>query len=146
MTDEGDVKSYLGMNVRKYPNGTITMRKPAIIDKILNRLGVCDESKLYDTPENVILTRDEDGNGRKQEWHYCSVIGQMNYLALTTRPDIIFDVHQCAKYIIDTKQPYEEADKRIGRYLNKAKYKGLFFIPDGSNGIECYAGAYLYGS
>ena len=31
LTDEGDVKSYLGMNSRKYPNVTITMSQPAII-------------------------------------------------------------------------------------------------------------------
>ena len=53
LTDEGGVKSYLVMNVRKYPNGTITMSQP----------------------ENFILKKDEDGNGRKQEWHYRSVIG-----------------------------------------------------------------------
>ena len=29
MTDEGDVKSYLGMNVRNYPNETINIRQPA---------------------------------------------------------------------------------------------------------------------
>ena len=29
LTDEGGVKSYLGMNVRKYQNETITMRQPA---------------------------------------------------------------------------------------------------------------------
>ena len=45
---------------------------------------------MYDTPENVILTKAEDGNGRKQEWQYRSVIIQMNYLAGTTRPGIIF--------------------------------------------------------
>ena len=58
LTDEVDVKSYLGMNVRKYPNGTITMSHPEIIDKNLIILGICDESKIHDTPENVILTRD----------------------------------------------------------------------------------------
>ena len=66
MTYEGCVNSYLGMNVSKYPNGTITMSQPAIIDEILNSLGICDESKMHDTPANVILTKDEDGNGRKQ--------------------------------------------------------------------------------
>ena len=65
-TDEGDVKYYLGMDFRKYPNGTITMNQPEIIDKILNSLGICDESKMHDTPENIILTRYEDGNRRKQ--------------------------------------------------------------------------------
>ena len=39
----------------------------------------------------------------------------MNYLAGTTRPDIIFAVPQCAEYTIDPRQSHEEAIKRIGR-------------------------------
>ena len=101
LTDEGGVKSYLSMNFRKYPNGTIKMSQHALIEKILNSLGICDESKMHDTPANVILIKYEDINWRKQEWHYSSVIGQMNYLSETTRPVIIFTVHQCAKYRID---------------------------------------------
>ena len=49
----------------------------------------------------------------------------MNYLSGTTRLDIIFSVHQCAKYSIDPKQPNEEYVKNIGRYLNKTKDKSL---------------------
>ena len=59
MTDERGVKSYLGMNVRKYSNGTITMSQ-----------------------SNVILKRDEEGNGRNQEWHHHSVIGN-EYISLS---------------------------------------------------------------
>ena len=66
MTNEGGVKSYLGMNISKDPNGTITIINPETIDKILNRLGIFYELKMHDTPENVILTRDEDANMRKQ--------------------------------------------------------------------------------
>ena len=97
LTDGEGFKCYIGMNARKDTNGTITMIQPAIIDKILNSLRICDKSKMHDTPKKFILTRDKYGNGRKQEWHYRSVIGQMNYLYGTTRPDIIFSVHQCAK-------------------------------------------------
>ena len=86
---------------------------------------------MHDTPANVILTKDEYVNWRKQERHYSSVIGQMNYLDGTTRLDIIFSVHQCAKYSIDPKQFHEEAVKRIGRYLKKIKDKGLVFTPGG---------------
>ena len=38
------------------------MSQPEIMDKILHSLGTCDESKIHDTPENVILTKDEDKN------------------------------------------------------------------------------------
>ena len=81
------------MDARKYPNGTINIIQPAIINKILNSLAISNESKMHDKPENFILTKDEDRNERKKEWHYCSVIGKINYLSGTTRPDIIFYVH-----------------------------------------------------
>ena len=42
------------------------MSQPAIIYKILNSLGICNEYKMHDTPANVILTKDEDINGMKQ--------------------------------------------------------------------------------
>ena len=100
LTNKGGVKSYIGMNASKYPNGTITTSQPAIINKILNTLRICDESKMHDTTANVILKKDENGNGRKQECHYWSVIVQINHLDGTTRPDIIFSVHQFAKYRI----------------------------------------------
>ena len=59
------------------------------------------------------------------------MIGQMNYIFGTTRPDIIFSVHQCEKNSTDPKKSHEEAVKRIGCYLKKAKDKGLVFTPDG---------------
>ena len=43
---------------------TITMIQPEIIDTILNSLGICNESKMHDTPASVILEKDEYGNGR----------------------------------------------------------------------------------
>ena len=66
MTNDVDVDSYLGMNVRKFPNGSISMSQNAIIDKNLNSLGISDELKMHDTPANLILSKDEDGNGRRQ--------------------------------------------------------------------------------
>ena len=48
------------MNVSKELNGTITISQP----------------------EKVILTKYEDGNGWKQEWHYSSVIGH-EYISLS---------------------------------------------------------------
>ena len=69
MNYQGGVNYYLVMNVRKDTNGTITTSQPVIIDKILNSLGICYESKMHDKLENVILTKYEDVNGRKQGCH-----------------------------------------------------------------------------
>ena len=65
----------------------------------------------------------------------------MGYFSGTTRSDILFAVHKCAKYIIDPKQYHKESIKRIVSYLKKTKDNGLVFTADGSNGIECYANA-----
>ena len=116
LTNQVDVKSYIGKNFIIYANGTINIIQHAIIYKILNSLGICYESKMYDTPEIFILTRDEDGNGRKLEWHYSSVIGKMNYLSGTTRNDILFAVNEFETYIIYPKQSHEESFKMIGHY------------------------------
>ena len=70
----------------------------------------------------------------------------MNYFSGKTRPAILFDVHQCAKYSIYPKLSHEEAVKSIGRYLKKTKDKGLVFTPDGSNGLECYNDVDLTGA
>ena len=66
MTNERVVKYYIGKNVIKYPNGTIIMSQTAIINKILNSLGIFYESKMHDTRANVILTKYEYGNGSKK--------------------------------------------------------------------------------
>ena len=67
INDKGGVKSYLGMNVSKDPNRIITMSQPTIIDKILNILCICGESKIHDTQANAILTRYEYDNRSKKE-------------------------------------------------------------------------------
>ena len=98
---------------------------------------------MHDAPANVILTKDEDGNGRKQEYHYCSVICQIKYIYGRTKPDIHFYVHQYAKYSIDPKQSHAEDVKMIGHHFKKTKYKGLIFTPDESNDLEYYSDVYL---
>ena len=65
----------------------------------------------------------------------------MMYLASSTRPDILFAVHQCAKYSAFPKRCHEEAVKRIGRYLKKTRLKGMTYQPDGTNKLDCYVDA-----
>ena len=89
------------------------MSQPAIIDKILNSLGIFNESKMHEIPWKHFLTKDENGDRRTQEWHYHSVIGKINYLSVTTRPYIMLPVHKCANYIIDPKQSHKKLLKGL---------------------------------
>ena len=43
------------------------------------------------------------------EFNYRSVTGKLNYLAHTSRPDIMYATHQISKYSTDLRMPHGEA-------------------------------------
>ncbi len=57
---------------------------------------------------------------------YRSIISKLNYLAQTTRPDIVYTTHQLAKYSSDPRKPHEEAVLYLIRYLKKTQDLGTF--------------------
>ena len=61
------------------------MVQPALINRIIDTLGLKDDRQC-DTPAdpNVKLHKDKDGLPRTDEWHYRSLIGQLNYLTQST--------------------------------------------------------------
>ena len=52
-----DSDVYLHLPPGFHIDGTITMSQSAIINKILNSLRICGESKMHDTSANVIKTK-----------------------------------------------------------------------------------------
>ena len=143
LTDEGsDVNVFLGIKVDKGENGSITMMQPALIQRILKDLSLLDGNcKLHDTPANVVLTKTLSGDERNQTWNYRSIIGMMMFLASSTRPDILFAVHQCAKFNSCPKRVHEEAVMRIGRYLKRTANRGTILTPNGTHKLDCFVDA-----
>ena len=76
-----------------------------------------------------------------EEWSYRSVIGKVNFLAMNSRPDVAFAVHQCARFCLNPRASHGAAVKRIGRYLKASADKGLIFCPGGDNSIHAYCDA-----
>ena len=81
------------------------------------------------------------GDSRKDDFHYRSMVGQLNYLTSSTRPDIQFATHQCSRFSVDPKRIHEVAVKRIVRYLKQTADEGTIVKPDKSKGFECYVDA-----
>jgi hypothetical protein len=75
------------------------------------------------------------------DFNYRSVVGKLNYLAQTTRPDIMYATHQIAKYSSDPRQSHGEAILYLIGYLKKTCDFGPRFKPDSSKGFECYCDA-----
>ena len=71
---------------------TIELKEPFLIQRIIEALKYNEYMTGKETPvlENNILHKDADGPDRKQSWNYRSVIGMLNFLSTSTRPDIFF--------------------------------------------------------
>ena len=145
LADEGDITAYLGAEVTKNKDGNLVVKQPFLIQRILEALNLQDQ-RMHDTPAIDLLHRDEDGQQRKYNWSYPSLIGMLNYLSGLSRPDILFATHQCARFSKDPKLSHEIAAKRIVRYLKRTKDEGLILKPDLKKGIQCYVDADFAGS
>jgi hypothetical protein len=116
------------------------MTQPKLIQEIINDLGLKDNLVSKDTPalSSSILQPMLDGENYEEKWNYRSIIGKLNYLEKSTRPDIAYAVHKCARFAANPKKEHAIAVKHIGRYLLSTKDKGITCTPN-DHAIECYA-------
>jgi hypothetical protein len=61
----------------------------------------------------------------------------MLYLEKSTRPDIAYAVHQCARFASDPKVEHAKAVRWIGRYLRGTRDKGIILKPL-EQSFECF--------
>ena len=139
---------FLGIDIKTLYDGGFQFCQTGLIRKVLEATGKVNCNGLP-TPTMVEAPLGTDLNGYedKIDWtnSYASVIGMMLYLASNTRPDISFDIHQCAWFTHNTKASHETAVKRICRYLHGTKENGLVFNPSKKLVVDFYADAYFAG-
>ena len=146
---EDEVAGFLGILMQRSDNddGTMTLLQTGLTDRILamlqltdgvsngchtpsetQELGSCPHSPPYDGP-----------------WSYRSVIGMMLYLSANTRPDIAYAVHQCARYSANPTEAHAKGLKRIGRYLQSTRDKGMIINPKTNLKLDCSVDANFAG-
>jgi len=72
---------------------------------------------------------------------YASLIGALNYLAVSTRPDIANAVSRCSRYLANPGQTHWTAAKRILRYLKGTPDVGITYTRGMKGGLVGYADA-----
>jgi len=147
MTDEGDISDYLGVKVERLANGCIKLSQPQLIQSIIKDLGFNERTGTKPTPaaSTVKLSRDLHGRSFDEEWHYRSVIGKLNFVEKSTRPDIAYAVHQCARFSSDPKESHANAIKRIVKYLVGTQDKGIILNPK-DHSFDCWVDADFVGN
>ena len=66
----------------------------------------------------------------KSKFMYQSVIGKLKYLVQCTRPDIVYDVHQFARFSSDPCKEHTDTVEYIACYLKGIYELGVSFKPD----------------
>ena len=149
MEDQGSVNDFLGIQVKHKPNGEITLTQPQLIASILKDLHLDKDNVITrKTPclSTVLLHKDPNRQPMTNEFNYRSVIGKLNFLEKSTRPDIAYAVHQCACLSSDPKQSHAEAVKHIGRYLKGTPHEGITIRPDTQQSFQCWVDADFAGN
>jgi hypothetical protein len=140
--DQGHPADYVGVNIKKLGDGSYEFTQRALIDSIISEVGLKDvKVKPVSAKVSLQLHAFKDKPPFDLNFNYRSVVGKLNYLAQTTRPDIMYATHQIAKYSSDPRQSHGEAILYLVRYLKKTRDLGLKFKPDPKKGFKCYCDA-----
>jgi hypothetical protein len=115
------------------------MSQTGLIDAVTESAHI-PKGRLKNTPTSAtaILHADKEGIKRQESWNYPSIIGQHNYLAQNSRPDISFTVHQCARFSKKTKALHKRAVKQIIYYLQCTRDKPLVMKPNKNLSLYAY--------
>jgi hypothetical protein len=136
--DQGHPSDYVGVSIKKLHNGSYEFTQRALINAIINDVGIND-SRTKPVPAKVSL-RLHAFKGEPTfdlNFNYRSVGGKLNCLAQTTRPDIMYAVHQIPKYSSDPRKSHGKAILYLVCYLKKTRELGICFKPDPKKGFKC---------
>ncbi len=93
--DQGHPADYVGVNIKKLRDGSYEFTQRALIDSIIIDFGL-KNAKVNPVPAKVSLQlyAFKDEPPFDINFNYKSAVGKINYLAQTTRPDIMYATHQ----------------------------------------------------
>ncbi len=125
MTDLGELKYFLGLEVTQACNGIFMTQKKYVEDmlKSFNMLG----SKTAATPMNINEKLwSGDNTGITEASMYRSLIGRLIYVT-HSRPNISFSVGVLSRFMHNPSKLHFGAAKRVLRYLAGTKDYGIWF-------------------
>lgn len=142
--DQGHPSDYIGVNIKKDSQGRYNFTQSGLIDSIIEDVGLSNVNAIRTTPaksSTVLHAYPDSPKFDESQFGYRSAVGKLNYLAQTTRPDIMTATHMIAKYSHDPRKEHGLAIIHLVMYLKGTRHIGLRFSPDRSKGFENYVDA-----
>ena len=131
MKDLGELNYILGIQIKKQPDGSITLNQSKYILEILEEFGM-DQCRPVSTPldpKQPLSKADspttEEEKKAMKDLPYRRLIGKLMYLAQATRPDLAFVVSKLGQFAANPGKAHWAAGKRVLRYLRGTVQKEL---------------------
>ena len=121
---------------KKAGSGELTLKE--LIDRIIEtmRLEVFFPKNIL--AEYATLPKDEYGEDYNSDSNYASIVGILLYLLENLRPELTSSVSQCVVYNFHPKMSHKIVLKRIGRYLQGTRTKGMIIRTTKDLNLYCY--------
>ena len=138
----------MGVNFEWLDDGRLKLSQPHLIDQVIEEVGLHEKGAIRQTPavSGQVLHRDIKAPKFNGSFHYRRVIGKLNFLSKSTRPDIEYAVHQCARFCEDPRKSHGDAIVHLAKYLKGTRDKGLIFDPKKDESLRVYADADFAGN
>jgi hypothetical protein len=137
--DLGEPDRLVGIRIsRNRELGTIHISQPSFINTIAKRFEITSGRSVISPMDQNSDLRVATNADDTIDVPYASLIGSINYCAVSTRPDISYATNKCAQFTSQPTLEHWEAAKRIIRYLLHTKEHGITYVQDGA-GVEGYA-------
>ena len=138
LRDEGELGAFLGIQIEKSGPATFTLTQPGLTAKVIAAAGMSDCNSVPTPTGKNAVGSDLDGSLFQEIWNYRTIVGMLMFLSANTRPDIAFAVHQVARFSHAPRNSHAVAIKRILRYLQGTRDKGLILNPTSDQRVDCY--------
>ena len=132
ITDLGEPGKIVGIEITiNKETGEVKLTQTKYIEALLTKYGLenangvavpMDPNIKFEKPETSSDPQDRSNT-------YASLIGSLMFIAVATRPDIVFAVFRLASYTANPDLHHWSAAKRILRYLSSTRYQGIVYRP-----------------
>ena len=143
MTDLGEPSKIVGIEIT-IDDRSVTISQKKYIENILLKEGLerANPASMPLDPNTPLEPNPEGGEGDRSN-SYARLLGELQFLANATRPDITFAVNRLASYTADPGLQHISALKCMLRYLAGTKSYGIRYTaePDKTNLFHGYADA-----
>jgi hypothetical protein len=154
-THSGEMQWYIGMKVTWLPGEkSVILSQAAHIDNLLKKFeGKSNMFAPLSLPMKEGLHLFKSGSSDKpcspildtSKYPYRSLVGALNYLACSTRPDIAYSVNKLSKFLNEPRVEHWDVGINLLRYLKYTKNTGLKLGGGNEEGALCFCDA-SYGS